>query len=324
MTDFAQIKICHFTTLFFFFSALSFRNQIPALIEDSSLFARPVLTMHTNTTIPLLTPPFPTCVLAAQAPLIPGLSDNVFAIILPTIVYAIAGGFFHLLDIYNLFDDYRIHPSEDELKRNHVTKWQCLQTVVRYHIIQISIGLALNYGNGPTMVGYESCQVHRAAGMIRRARHLVPLALNAMGIDANRLAIATESTSAGLAQVLAGDYLSSGKASQHTGLNTVELSLAKVFLFFGVPAFQYLVALTVVDTWIYFTHRLCHVNKTLYRKSLHFEAKPITCTLNLFTPQVSSTPNTTASTSHTRTGPFMLTGSRRYSSTYSASSWRER
>lgn len=226
--------------------------------------------MQTNKTTPFPTPPSPSCTLVPQASLIPGLSDNVLAIVLPTIVYAIAGGFFHLLDIYNLFNDYRIHPSEDELKRNHVTKWQCLQTVVRYHIIQISIGLALNYGTGPTMVGCESYQVHRAAGMIRRARHLIPSALNALGIDANRLGIVIESTSAGLAQVLAGDYLSSGKASPPTGLNTVELSLAKLFLFVGVPAFQYLVALTVVDTWIYFTHRLCHVNKTLYRKSLDF------------------------------------------------------
>ena len=225
--------------------------------------------MQTNKTIPFPTPQSQSCTLVPQPSLIPGLSDNVLAIILPTIVYAIAGGFFHLLDIYDLFHDYRIHPSQDELKRNHVTKWQCLQTVVRYHVIQISIGLALNYGSGPTMVGCESYQVHRAAGMIRRARHLIPSALNAMGIDASRLAIATESTSAGLAQVLAGDDLSSGKASPHTGLSTVELSLAKLFLFFGVPAFQYLVALTVVDTWIYFTHRLCHVNKTLYRKSLY-------------------------------------------------------
>ena len=225
--------------------------------------------MQTNKTASFPTPPFPSCTLVPQASLIPGLSDNVLAIILPTIVYAIAGGFFHLLDIYNLFDDYRIHPLEDEHKRNHVTKWQCLQNVVRYHIIQISIGLALNYGTGPTMVGCESYQVHRAAGMIRRATHIIPSALNAMGIDANRLAIATESRSEGLAQILAGDYQSSEKASPHTGLNTVELSLAKFLLFFGVPAFQYLVALIIVDTWIYFTHRLCHVNKTLYRKSLY-------------------------------------------------------
>ncbi len=260
---------------FFLYSIIPLSNHVPATIDDPAhlpflSLARPESTMPPNTTTSF---PTPSCTLVPQKPLVPGLSDNVLAIVLPTIVYAIAGGFFHLLDTYNLFHDYRIHPSEDELKRNHVTKWQCLQTVVRYHVIQISIGLALNHGNGPTMVGDESCKVHRAANMIRCARNLIPLALNTIGIDANRLAIATESTSAGLAQVLAGDYLPSEKASQNTSLNTVELSLAKFLIFFGVPIFQYLVALTVVDTWIYFTHRLCHVNKTLYRKPLYSKAK---------------------------------------------------
>ena len=226
-----------------------------------------VRTMLPNTTTSFPTLPASSCTLVPQATLVPGLSDKVLAVILPTIVYAIAGAIFHLLDIYDLFADYRIHPSEDELKRNHVTKWQCLQTVVRYHIIQISIGLALSYGQGPTMVGDETCQIYRAANMLKRATNLIPLALNTIGIDATRLAIATESMSASLAQVLAGDYLSSDKASPNPGFNTVELFLARSLVSFGVPAFQYLVALTVVDTWIYFTHRLCHVNKTLYRKS---------------------------------------------------------
>lgn len=224
--------------------------------------------MSSSTTTAFPTPPTLSCTPVPQAALVPALSDNVLAIIIPTIVYVIAGGVFHLLDTHHVLDHYRIHPSGDELKRNHVTKWQCLQTVVRYHIIQISIGLLLNYSSGPTMVGDKSCQVLRAAKTIRRARNLIPLALNTIGVNAERLAIATESTSGGLAQVLAGDYLSSDRFSQSIDLNPVELSLATFFIFFGVPAFQYLVALTIVDTYIYFTHRLCHVNKTLYRKSL--------------------------------------------------------
>lgn len=221
--------------------------------------------MASNTTIPLPPTSTPSCTLVAQKALVPGISDNILAIILPTIVYAIAGGFFHLLDVYGLFSNFRIHPSEDELKRNHVTKWQCLQTVVRYHIIQISIGLLLNIGNGPTMVEDENCQIQRVAGVISNARRLVPMALTVLGIDAKRLAIATTETSAGLAQVLAGDHLSGRTGLQDTSFTRVETALARFFVHIGKPLFQYFVALTVVDTWIYFTHRLCHVNKTLYR-----------------------------------------------------------
>lgn len=220
--------------------------------------------MASNATTVLPTPPTPPCILVLQKPLLPFLSDNILATILPTIVYAIAAAFFHLLDTYNLFSYWRIHPSEDELKRNHVTRWQCLQTVIRYHVIQISIGLLLNYvgGNEPTLVGDESCRIQRAADVISYARNLIPMTLAIVGIDAKKLGVAMKGTSTGLAQVLAGDYLSS---EQNRGFTSFELSLAKLVIFIGVPMFQYLVALTVVDTWIYFTHRLCHVNKTLYR-----------------------------------------------------------
>ena len=224
--------------------------------------------MAPNTTSTFASVATPSCTLVPQAPLIEGISDNVLSIVLPTIVYAVAGGFFHLLDVYNLFSKHRIHPSEDELKRNRVTKWQVLQAVVRYHIMQISIGLILNIGNGPPMVGDESCNINRIASVISRARNFVPMALAAIGIDAKGLANAIKGTSVGLAQVLAGDYLVGKSEMRSSGFTDLELILAKFVVFVGVPAFQYLLALTVVDTWIYFTHRLCHVNKTLYRKPL--------------------------------------------------------
>ena len=89
------------------------------------------------------------------------------------------------------------------------------------------------------------------------------MTLAVVGIDAKKIGVAMKGTSPGLAQVLAGDYLSN---EQNHGFTSFALSLAKLVVFIGVPMFQYLIALTVVDTWIYFTHRLCHVNKTLYRK----------------------------------------------------------
>ena len=224
--------------------------------------------MPSNTTSTFASIATPSCTLFPQAPLIHGISDNVLAIVLPTVVYAVAGGVFHLLDVYHVFSQYRIHPSEDELKRNRVTKWQVLQAVVRYHVMQISIGLLLNMGNGPPMVGDESCRINRIASVISHTRNFIPMALAAIGIDPKGLANAMESTSVGLAQVLAGDYLAGKSEMKSSGFTDLELILAKFVVSVGVPAFQYLLALTVVDTWIYFTHRLCHVNKTLYRKPI--------------------------------------------------------
>ena len=212
----------------------------------------------------------PSCTLVPQTPLVDGISDNVLAILLPTIVYAFAGGFFHLLDVYNCFSQYRIHPTEDELKRNRATKWQVLQSVIRYHFMQISIGLLLNTGNKPTMVGDESCRIHHMAGMISHARKFIPMALATIGVDAEGLANAMKGTSAGLAQVLAGVYLAGQNGMRTSEFTHLEISLARFAIKIGVPLLQYFLALTVVDTWIYFTHRLCHVNKTLYRKIINF------------------------------------------------------
>ena len=229
------------------------------------------MTITPNATTFIPTTPRPSCTFVPQEPFLPFLSDNVLAIILPTIVYAVAGGFFHLLDSCSLFSYWRIHPSEEDIKRNHVTRWQCLLTVIRYHLMQISIGLLMNHlaGNKPTMTGDEMCRIHRAADAISYTRNLVPMALNIVGIDAGRVGIAMEGTSAGLAQVLAGDYLSSERTQ---GFTAFELSLAKFVVSVGVPMLQFFVALAVVDTWIYFTHRLCHINKTLYRKPLCLSA----------------------------------------------------
>ncbi len=218
-------------------------------------------------------PPSPSCTLVPQAQLLTYISDNTLAVILPTICYAVAGGFFHLLDVYEVFSNYRIHPSEDELKRNRVTKWQVLSKVTQYHVIQISLGLFLNRGSGPTMVGDEICQIHKVARLIKHTRVILPMILGILGIDAKRLAFVIQDTDARLAHASISDPLSSGNLLQNPAFTAVELSMAKFIVIFGKPMLQYLVALAVVDTWIYFTHRLCHVNKTLYRES-HFAVKP--------------------------------------------------
>ncbi|CAF9929243.1 MAG: Cholesterol 25-hydroxylase-like protein [Heterodermia speciosa] len=206
----------------------------------------------------------PSCTLVAQSPLIPGISDAVLSTFLPTVVYIIASGFFYWLDRQELFTQYRIHPTEEDLQRNHVSRFQCFQGVARYHLMQISIGLFLAYGVGPDMVGSKSCDVHRWAVRIRRVRSLIPLVLLAFGVDVKGLAVATSGKIPALAQFLAGPG-SSGSESSQAHITSGELRLADFVESFLVPTVQFLVALAVVDTWIYFTHRLCHINQTLYR-----------------------------------------------------------
>ena len=225
--------------------------------------------MSSNSSTYLPITPAPACTLVPQASLISGIPDNVLAIRLPTIVYAVAGSFFHFFDTYQLFSSHRIHHSEDGLKRNRVTKWQCLQGVLRYHGMQTATGLLLSYGGSPVLVGDETCQIHLAASVTSRFQKLVPIALGILGIDAKRLRIATKDTSTWLAQTISVQdmpgYMTSDNLPQRPSFTSLEVLLAKIVVFFGIAAIQYLVALAVVDPWIYFTHRLCRVNKALYR-----------------------------------------------------------
>ncbi|KAL8876481.1 MAG: hypothetical protein Q9192_008855, partial [Flavoplaca navasiana] len=100
-------------------------------------------------------------------------------------------------------------------------------------------------------------------------RNIVPILLATLGIDAKQLSLATSSTSRAFAQIIAGSSSTSTSTFPNSHTNTpptsLELTLAKFTLNYLYPAWQYTLALVVVDTWIYFTHRLCHINRTLYR-----------------------------------------------------------
>jgi sphinganine C4-monooxygenase len=45
-----------------------------------------------------------------------------------------------------------------------------------------------------------------------------------------------------------------------------ELSVASFIYWYFVPALQFLLAISIVDTWQYFLHRAMHLNRWLYGK----------------------------------------------------------
>lgn len=270
-----------------------------------------------NATTPSPVPPPPTCTLTPRSPLIAGVSDQVLGTVLPTLVYIIASGFFYWLGEQDLLSQYRIHPSEEELKRNHVSRSQCLRVAVRYHVMQIATGVLLSYGEGPALTGNHSCDVYRWAVRVRQARRAIPWALALVGVDAKGLALATYTKSAGLAQLLAGNSMAfSESKSPQASFTPGELFLAESIVSYAVPALQFLVALSVVDTWIYFTHRLCHVNKTLYRmfQQLHL-ANRFSCKReSLITSQASSMHNIISFMYRMHMAPCTLIGWKAFSS----------
>lgn len=75
--------------------------------------------------------------LKSRDPLMSGIPDGILAIIAPVIAYWSYSTVFHLVDVYELAEKYRIHPSEEEQMRNKVPLHRVVQDVIVQHIIQI-------------------------------------------------------------------------------------------------------------------------------------------------------------------------------------------
>lgn len=90
---------------------------------------------------------------------IEGIPDGILALIAPIIAYWTYSTFFHLIDVYELAEKYRIHPSEEELLRNKASLSEVVQDVILQHVIQTIVGYAV-YKIDPTpTTGHELYQM---------------------------------------------------------------------------------------------------------------------------------------------------------------------
>lgn len=88
--------------------------------------------------------------------LIPGIPDGILALISPVVAYWTYASFFHIIDVYQLGEKYRIHPSEEEQARNKATLKEVLQDVVLQHIVQTLVGYAVYKLDPLPVTGHET------------------------------------------------------------------------------------------------------------------------------------------------------------------------
>lgn len=91
--------------------------------------------------------------------LIPGIPDGILAFVSPVIAYWTYSTFFHLIDVYELAEKYRIHPSEEEAARNKATLSDVLFDVVIQHIIQTVFGYGMYRFDKQPTTGHELFQM---------------------------------------------------------------------------------------------------------------------------------------------------------------------
>lgn len=93
--------------------------------------------------------------IVAKESLIAGLPDGVLALMAPVIAYWTYAMFFHIIDVYELAEKYRIHPSEEELARNKASMKEVIQDVIFQHIIQSIVGYLVYKMDETPTTGYE-------------------------------------------------------------------------------------------------------------------------------------------------------------------------
>ena len=217
-------------------------------------------------------PPLPTYEVKPLPSLIPGFPDAVLSLALPIVAYWAVSGIFHLIDVWDLFPQYRLHTPAEVLKRNHVSRWDVVRDVVIQQIVQTLFGLALAYLDEEATFGKEQHDIAVWAQRIRMAERAIPGVLATLGLDAASMAKNLGSSHAMLAGALSGGHypqlnqmaLLAGQPTVAPAFANWELTAAKAVYHLGIPALQFLLAVLVVDTWQYFLHRAMHMNKYLY------------------------------------------------------------
>ncbi|KAK4202658.1 fatty acid hydroxylase superfamily-domain-containing protein [Triangularia verruculosa] len=230
----------------------------------------------TTTSYPPL-PPLPTYELRPLPDLLPWISDFWLSLLAPHVAYWVVSGIFHLIDIYDLFPQYRLHTPEEITQRNLASRWEVARDVVLEQILQVATGAFLNLTEAKQMTGRENYDVAVWAQRIRVAQRALPGLLGLVGLNARGI---SEKVAMGgyplLAGALAGgDYpflttellVEGGKQAV---METVpafamwEMVLAKLIYWALIPAFQLWFAVALMDTWQYFWHRAMHINKWMY------------------------------------------------------------
>jgi sphinganine C4-monooxygenase len=218
-------------------------------------------------------PPLPSYILTPVKPLVPFIPDIWLSLILTFAAYWVVSMFFHYIDVYDVFPQYRLHTPAEILNRNHVSRYEVARDVIIQQVIQTVVGVAIGLTEPPDMVGKENYDIAVWATRLRIAQRALPQLLGLVGLNA----AAISKNLSGSHPMLAGALAGGKYPSLSLGLDVVsgspvpafanwEIFAASAIYWYIVPIFQFAVAIVFVDTWQYFLHRAMHMNKWLYSK----------------------------------------------------------
>lgn len=78
----------------------------------------------------------------APAATVLGMPDSTASVVVPVVTYWVVSAFYEAADYFDWFPAYRTFPSDEEKKRNTVSRWQTLRSVLTIHAVQTAFGFA--------------------------------------------------------------------------------------------------------------------------------------------------------------------------------------
>jgi sphinganine C4-monooxygenase len=228
---------------------------------SSVLFA-----MANSTFFDAALPPLPSYTLEPRGHFLPWISDFWLSLVLPVVVYWAMSLLFHLIDVLDIFPQYRLHTPEEILRRNHASRYEVARDVVIQQIIQVATGAVLAISEPPEVIGKSDYDVAVWATRLRLAQRALPGLLGLLGVNATAISKSMSTTHPLLAGALAGGYYPflSAAESAAPAFAPWELTVAKVIYHLLIPCLQFFVAVFFLDSWQYFLHRLMHMNRWMY------------------------------------------------------------
>lgn len=210
-------------------------------------------------------PPLPEYTLVPMPDFFPWISDFWLSLVAPVVVYWVLSLTFHMVDVLDLFPQYRLHTPEEITKRNHASRYEVARDVIFQQLIQIATGVLLAMTEPPEMAGKADYDIAVWATRLRLAQRYLPSALGLLGFNATAMSKNLSMSHPLLAGALAGGYYPFlVTETEAPAFASWEITVAKAIYHVVIPAIQFFVATCVLDTWQYFLHRLMHVNKWLY------------------------------------------------------------
>jgi sphinganine C4-monooxygenase len=107
--------------------------------------------------------------------LLPFVSDQNVALAAPIIGYWTFSMLFAVLDYFDWFAKYRIHPPAEVANRNRCSKREVFKAVALQHLLQTITGFIMNYFESPQLTGHEEYEVWKLMSNFQISEYMAKL-----------------------------------------------------------------------------------------------------------------------------------------------------